>query len=228
MAIASSCDSASADVITESFSITSTIHVSLPDVLYFAFIKGYLLYNEVTWTIRAGMNVRSRPTREATIKRPRRRCHLVRLPQSPRATRSLPPPQWKTLPRWVQELRELARQDLAHRRGRADLEEPALSSPPLRGDQMLRTGHSAERKFGADWSRVHSQYPAPVVAFHTGLRSAELRTLQWRRIDLLEAHLTVGKSKTAGGEGRIVPLSATALGVLKEWRARFPDAKPAH
>jgi hypothetical protein len=50
MAIASSSDSASADVITESFSITSTIHVSLPDVLHFAFMKGYLLYNEVKWT----------------------------------------------------------------------------------------------------------------------------------------------------------------------------------
>jgi integrase len=77
-------------------------------------------------------------------------------------------------------------------------------------------------------SRSRSLYPALVVAFHTGLRSAELRTLQWRRVDLIEAHLTVGKSKTAGGEGRTVPLSATALAVLKEWRTQFPDAKPAH
>ena len=47
-------------------------------------------------------------------------------------------------------------------------------------------------------------------------------------MDLLEAHLTVGRSKTAGGEGRVVPLSGTALAVLQEWRAQFPDAKPAH
>jgi integrase len=77
-------------------------------------------------------------------------------------------------------------------------------------------------------SRSRSLYPALVTAIHTGLRSAELRTLQWSRVDLIEACLTVGKSKTAGGEGRIVPLSATALAVLKEWRAQFPDAKPAH
>jgi integrase len=47
-------------------------------------------------------------------------------------------------------------------------------------------------------------------------------------VDLIDAHLTVGKSKTAGGEGRVVPLSQTALAVLQEWRAQFPDAKPAH
>lgn len=63
---------------------------------------------------------------------------------------------------------------------------------------------------------------------HTGLRSAELRMLQWSRVDLIESCLTVGKSKTAGGEGRVVPLSATALAVLKDWRVQFPDAKPAH
>jgi integrase len=77
-------------------------------------------------------------------------------------------------------------------------------------------------------SRSRSLYPALVVALHTGLRSSELRTLQWSRVDLIEAKLTVGRSKTAGGEGREVPLSATALGVLREWRAQFPDAKPAH
>jgi hypothetical protein len=38
----------------------------------------------------------------------------------------------------------------------------------------------------------------------------------------------VGKSKTAGGEGRSVPLSETAFAVLKEWRSLFPDAAPAH
>jgi integrase len=35
-------------------------------------------------------------------------------------------------------------------------------------------------------------------------------------------------SKTAGGEGRIVPLSKTALRALKEWRSLFPEAQPAH
>jgi integrase len=77
-------------------------------------------------------------------------------------------------------------------------------------------------------SRSRSLYPALVVAIHTGLRSAELRTLQWARVDLIEAYLTVGKSKTSGGEGRVVPLSGTALAVLEEWREQFPRAKPEH
>jgi hypothetical protein len=41
IAIAFSSESASAEVITVSLSKTSTIHVSLTDVLYFAFIGEY-------------------------------------------------------------------------------------------------------------------------------------------------------------------------------------------
>jgi integrase len=77
-------------------------------------------------------------------------------------------------------------------------------------------------------SRSRSLYPGLMVAFHTGLRNAELRNLCWRQVDLIEAHLTVGRSKTAGGEGRVVPLSATVMAVLKEWRAQFPDAEPSN
>jgi integrase len=94
--------------------------------------------------------------------------------------------------------------------------------------RALSKDEEARLLAAARTSRSRSLYPALVVAIHTGLRSAELRTLQWSRVDLMEASLTVGKSKTAGGEGRVVPLSATALAVLKEWRAQFPDAKPAH
>jgi integrase len=42
----------------------------------------------------------------------------------------------------------------------------------------------------------------------------------------MRSEFQVGKSKTAGGEGRIVPLNLAALGVLKEWRSRWPDAQP--
>jgi integrase len=37
----------------------------------------------------------------------------------------------------------------------------------------------------------------------------------------------VGKAKTEGSEGRIIPLNQAALTAFKEWRARWPDAKPA-
>lgn len=77
-------------------------------------------------------------------------------------------------------------------------------------------------------NRSRSLYPAVLLSIHTGLRNAELRHLRWRQIDLIEAHLTVGKSKTEGGEGRVIPLSETALACLKEWRSQFPDAHPGH
>jgi integrase len=51
-----------------------------------------------------------------------------------------------------------------------------------------------------------SLYPALVVLMNTGLRVSELRTMQWRQVDLLDRFVTVGRSKTRGGEGRVVPL----------------------
>lgn len=77
-------------------------------------------------------------------------------------------------------------------------------------------------------SASRSLYPAVLLSIHTGLRNEELRLLRWRQIDLLEEALTVGKSKTQGGMGRIVPLSDTALACLKEWRSQFPEAVPEH
>jgi integrase len=77
-------------------------------------------------------------------------------------------------------------------------------------------------------SRSRSLYPAVLLSLHTGLRSGELKSLKWRQIDLLDRTLTVGKSKTTGGEGRIVPLSKTATQCLQEWRSLFPEAHPAH
>lgn len=77
-------------------------------------------------------------------------------------------------------------------------------------------------------SRSRSLYPAVLLSIHSGLRNQELRLMRWRQIDMLEQTLTVGKSKTAGGEGRTVPLSATASRCVLEWRSQWPEAKPEH
>jgi integrase len=76
----------------------------------------------------------------------------------------------------------------------------------------------------AKGSASRSLYPAIVVSLHTGLRNEELRLLRWRQVDLLDSSITVGKSKTEGGTGRIVFLNQTALQSLLEWRSQFPDA----
>ncbi len=63
------------------------------------------------------------------------------------------------------------------------------------------------------------------VALNTGLRRNEIRTLSWLQVDLLEKVLTVGKAKTAGGSGRMIPLNRIALAALVRWAGRFPEAK---
>lgn len=77
-------------------------------------------------------------------------------------------------------------------------------------------------------SASRSLYPAVLTSIHTGLRSEELRLLKWHQVDLIAGEITVGKSKTQGGKGRVVPLSHTALQVLTGWRSQFPNAQPDH
>jgi integrase len=75
-------------------------------------------------------------------------------------------------------------------------------------------------------SHQPSLHTAMVIFCNTGLRNAELRRARWSQVDFLKAEFQVGKSKTAGGEWRIIPLNQTALGAFKEWRSRWPDGKP--
>ncbi len=89
-------------------------------------------------------------------------------------------------------------------------------------DEVQRLLHAAKH------SGSRSLYPAVVVRLHTGLRNEELKLLRWRQIDLLDGSLTVGKSKTEGGKGRVVFLSETAIEVLKAWRSKFPAAVGGH
>jgi integrase len=77
-------------------------------------------------------------------------------------------------------------------------------------------------------SRSLSLYPALVLLMNTGLRVSELRTLQWKQVDLLDRFLTVGRSKTKGGEGRVVPLNQDAFTALMDWRRRFDNPLPPH
>jgi len=63
------------------------------------------------------------------------------------------------------------------------------------------------------------------LALNTALRKNEIRTLSWGQIDLFKRTLTVGRTKTEGGSGRIVPLNSLAYGALVQWAGRFPEPK---
>lgn len=100
------------------------------------------------------------------------------------------------------------------------LREPEEVGRALTHDEEHRLLIAAKR------SVSRSLYPAVLLSIHTGMRHQELRFLRWRQVDLMEGAVTVGKSKTEGGEGRVIPLSNAALGCLRDWRAQFPKAKP--
>ena len=71
-----------------------------------------------------------------------------------------------------------------------------------------------------------SLYSAVIIYCNTGLRSSELRRGRWSQVDFLKAEFQVGEAKTEGGEDRIIPLNQTALQAFKDWRVRWPNAKP--
>lgn len=97
----------------------------------------------------------------------------------------------------------------------------------------LRTGadigkaYSTEEKGSlfeaAKKRRSKAIYPALVLTLNCGLRDKELRQLQWARINLREAYLAVGESKTDAGSGRTIPLNAFALEVLKKYAAWYQE-----
>lgn len=71
-------------------------------------------------------------------------------------------------------------------------------------------------------------YTAVVLALNTAMRKGEIRNLRWSQVDLFQGVLTVGKSKTEAGTGRVIPLNATAVRVLAGWGSRLANRQPGH
>ncbi len=69
----------------------------------------------------------------------------------------------------------------------------------------------------AKGARSPAIYPALMLALNAGQRDAEIRGLQWGRLDLSRAFLTVGDSKSEAGEGRTIPLNSALLPAMVEY-----------
>jgi len=80
----------------------------------------------------------------------------------------------------------------------------------------------------ASKSRCRSLYPVIMLAINTGMRASEIRGLTWAHVDFLAKSLTVDRSKTAAGTGRIIPLNPRSVAVLAHWRSLFPGAEAEH
>jgi integrase len=105
-----------------------------------------------------------------------------------------------------------------------------LALPPSPG-RAYTADEKARMLVEAAKLRGKNMYPALVLDLNCGLRDKELRELRWQQVDLLhKKQLTVGKSKTDAGTGRVIPLNDTVMIALEAHAAwyirRFGECKP--
>jgi integrase len=104
-----------------------------------------------------------------------------------------------------------------------------LKMPPSPGRAFTADEKS---RMLAEAAKLRSKNILPALALdlNSGLRDKELRELRWQQVDLVHKILTVGKSKTDAGTGRVVPLNEIALAALQKHAAwytrRFGECRP--
>jgi integrase len=62
------------------------------------------------------------------------------------------------------------------------------------------------------------------LALNTALRKNEIRILRWSQIDFEKRTVAVGRAKTEGGSGRVIPLNQPAFDALAKWAGRLVEA----
>lgn len=77
-------------------------------------------------------------------------------------------------------------------------------------------------------SRSRGLYTAVVIALNTGMREAEIRTLRWNQVNFDDRTITVGKSKTAAGTGRPIPMNDRLTLAVRAWANGTPERKADH
>ena len=65
--------------------------------------------------------------------------------------------------------------------------------------------------------------PAISLALNATLRDSEVKTLTWERVNFLKGILTVGRSKTAAGTGRTIPINSELRAILEGYRAWYEE-----
>ena len=64
---------------------------------------------------------------------------------------------------------------------------------------------------------------ALTLALNAGMRDAEIKSLTWGQIHLDKGYLQVGKSKTAAGEGRTIPINSVLRQAILIHRAQYEE-----
>ena len=106
--------------------------------------------------------------------------------------------------------------------------QPDVRMLPTRDDIGRAVSQEEESKLLAacSESRSRSLLPAITLALNTCMRYSEIRLLHWNQIDFNDCTVTVGKSKSDSGSGRVIPLNTRAKAILEFWASNFPAKKP--
>jgi integrase len=79
-------------------------------------------------------------------------------------------------------------------------------------------------------SRSPHIHLALTMALNAGMRDAEIKSLAWSQIHLDKNFIEVGKSKTAAGEGRTIPINSVLQQAIDEhmawYRKKFNEIRP--
>jgi integrase len=103
--------------------------------------------------------------------------------------------------------------------------QPDVRMLPVRDDigRAVPPAEEAKLLAACGESRSRSLLPAFTLALNTCMRYSEIRLLRWNQIDLTNCTVTVGKSKTDSGTGRVIPLNTRSKSVLEFWASNFPN-----
>jgi len=92
------------------------------------------------------------------------------------------------------------------------LEEPCSVGRALSPDEeQALLDEAAKNRSGYVHPFIH-------IALSTGMRYSEIRTLRWSQLDLKARVITVGKAKTEGGSGRMIPMGDNLIAVIEMHR----------
>jgi len=105
---------------------------------------------------------------------------------------------------------------------------------PQREDCGKALTQEEQSRLLAEAQRAQSPFifPAIIVALNTTMRDSEIRHLTLGQADFFKQLITVGKSKTAAGSGRTIPMNSALLKTLAEYKnwyeEKVAEALPDH
>jgi integrase len=109
----------------------------------------------------------------------------------------------------------MAMRGLITLKGGAPTSNPVASIPIEREHNERDRVLSAE-EFGQVYETAEGWLkPMLLIAYHTGMRKGEIRSLRWDQVDLKAGLIRLKSGDTKTGEGRIVPLNQTLTSFLK-------------